>query len=360
MIIYFDTLHLYYLTQYLPVYRELVRRGIEAVFVFYRQGTTDTVAACVIESEKLPAVWVDTVAKAASLYREKRPDWVVFGNAFSLLADLDRHSKTAQLYHAIGMKNDVYQPGLMKMDIRFTEGPHYTEILERLFPGCALLEVGYAKLDPLFGQKAHRPAIDYDHTGLDRHHPTLLYAPTFYPSSIEMMPDDLPDLFPGYNVIIKPHMFTYSKPRYRRQRRKLDIWAGYDNCFVVEPSAFNLLPYMNSADLMISDASSALFEFAALDKPVIWCDFLKLRWTYRGLFRYRFKRRMDPFIDQYADISLHAPTVDTLRDCVRHQLQHVEQFQAKRREYTARLIGITDGRVSQRIVDYFETAMASK
>ncbi|RTZ98978.1 MAG: CDP-glycerol--poly(glycerophosphate) glycerophosphotransferase, partial [Deltaproteobacteria bacterium] len=45
MIIYFDTLHLYYLTQYLPVYRELVRRGIEAVFVFYRQGTTDTVAA---------------------------------------------------------------------------------------------------------------------------------------------------------------------------------------------------------------------------------------------------------------------------------------------------------------------------
>ncbi len=357
MIIYFDTLHLYYLTQYLPVYRELERRGGRVVFVVYRHDTTDAIVRQIIDSENLPVVWVDNTEEAVAYYRKNPPDWVVFGNVFSRLVHLHPHTKTAQLYHGIGMKNDVYQPGLMKMDIRFTEGPHYTETLERLFPGCALLEVGYAKLDPLFGPESHRPVIDFDRIDLDSHRLTLLYAPTFYPSSIERMPDDLPDLFSDFNLIIKPHMFTYSKPRYRNQRRKLKTWSTYANCFVVGASAFNLLPYMNSADLMISDASSALFEFAALGKPVIWCDFLKLRWTYRGIFRYRFKQRMDPFIFQYADIGLHAPNVDMLRECVMHQLQHGEQFQNKRREYTARLIGVTDGRVSERIVDYFEKAV---
>ncbi len=356
MMICFDTLHLYYLTQYLPVYRILEQRGIRALFLVYRHQVTDAIVKEIIDTEKLPVVWVDTAGQAAAYCRENQPDWVVFGNSFSRLADLHPMTKTAQLYHGIGMKNDVYQPGLMEMDIRFTEGPHYTETLARLFPGRPLLEVGYAKLDPLFGPESHRPGIDFERVGLDAHRPTLLYAPTFYPSSIEMMPDNLPDHFSEFNLIVKPHMFTYSKPRYKNQQRKLCSWDAYANCFVVKASAFNLLPYMNSADLMISDASSALFEFAALGKPVVWCDFLKLRWTYRGLFRYRFKQRMDPFIYQYADIGIHAPNFDRLRECVIHQLEHGEEFQAKRQEYTARLIGVTDGRVSERIVDFFETA----
>jgi CDP-glycerol glycerophosphotransferase (TagB/SpsB family) len=355
MTLYFDTLHLYYLTQYLPVYRELERRGIRAVFIFYRNGATDKIVAQIIEKEQLPAIWVDSVNQAAACYLKDEPDWVVFGNSFSPLAQLHPGTKTAQLYHAIGMKNDVYQKGLMEMDIRFTEGPHYTEVLERLFPGRPMLEVGYAKLDPLFGPKPDRPEIDFDRIGLPADQPTLLYAPTFYPSSIEMMPDDLPAHFSDYNLIVKPHMFTFSKARYKKQVKKLKGWAAYANCVVTDPFLFNLLPYMNSADLMISDASSALFEFAAMDKPVIWCDFLKLRWTYRGIFRYRFKRRMDQRIYQYADIGKHASGFDTLRDCVLHQLQHIEEFQGKRREYTARLIGVTDGFVSKRIVDYFET-----
>ncbi len=355
MIVYFDTLHLYYLTQYLPVYRELARRRLSVVFVFYRNPASDAAARYIIDTEELPAVWVDTPEDAAALYRRKGPDWVVFGNGFAPLAKLGSPTRTAQLYHGIGMKNDVYQPGLMKMDIRFTEGPHYTDILARLFPGRPMCEVGYAKLDPLFGPAEDRPAVDLAGAGLSSSRPTLLYAPTFYPSSIEMMPDDLPARFAGFNLIVKPHMFTYSKPRYEKQRRKLARWATHANCLLVEAAAFNLLPYMNTADLMISDASSALFEFAALNKPVIWCDFLKLRWTYRGPFRYRFRRRMDQRIDRYSDIGRHAPDFETLGACVRHQLRHRGQFEAKRREYTARLIGVTDGRVSVRIADYLET-----
>lgn len=350
--IYFDTLHLYYLTQYLPVFRELEKRGLKANFVFYRNPKTESMVKDVIAHEMLPSLWVDSLEQAKALYQKEQPAWVIFGNGFAPLDELPKAVKTAQLYHGIGMKSDVYQPALMMMDIRFIEGPHYTEALTRLFPGRPMLEVGYAKLDPLFGPMAQRPVLDLARIGLSAQKPTLLYAPTFYPSSIERMPDDLPDHFNNANLIIKPHMFSYSKARYKNQRKKLNVWSQYDNCFTADPSLFNLLPFMNTANLMISDASSALFEFAALNKPVIWCDFLKLRWTYRGIFRYRLNRRMDQSILQYADIGRHASSFDSLKKAVWNQLENPDQFEKNRRTYTSRLIGKTDGQVSKRIVDY--------
>src|SRR3546814_14039365 len=82
-----------------------------------------------------------------------------------------------------------------------------------------------------------------------------------------------------------------SSDLYAAQRRKLDVWGRHANVHVADLAAYSLLPYMGSADLMISEASSALFEFAALDKPIVWCDFLKLRWSYRGPLRFRSEER---------------------------------------------------------------------
>ncbi len=348
----FDTLHLYYLTQYLPVYHELAKRDISAEFLFYGFENNQSIAKRVITDENLSVKWVTSVTAAKDYYLRNYPDWVIFGNGFKLVAELPSSIKTAQLYHGIGMKSDVYQPSLMEMNIRFIEGPHYTEILSRRFPDRPTLEVGYAKLDPLFGPTSHQHVADLIKMGLSPQKPTLLYAPTFYPSSIEMMPEDLPAHFSKANLIVKPHLFTYSKKRYKKQRGLLRKWEQFDNCALVEPSFFNLLPFMNAADLMISDASSALFEFAALDKPVVWCDFLKLRWTYKGIFRYRLNRRMDASIRRYEDICHHAENVDSLKQAVWQQLENPDLYSEKRREYTARLIGTTDGRVSERIVDY--------
>lgn len=348
----FDVLHLYYLTQFLPVLRALTARGVECRFCFYRDAEMRRALDQVIEHEELPVVWVESQEQAASYYREQRFDWLIFSNAFRHLSMLAVQTRTAQLYHGIGMKSDVYNPGLMEMDIRFVEGPHYTKILQELYPGRALLEVGYAKLDPLFVPIKQRPRLDLTALELDPTKATILYAPTFYPSSIELMSDDWPAQFAEFNLIVKPHFFTWSKSRYHKQRRKLALWARASNVHVPDPHVFNLLPFMGTADLMISDASSALFEFAALDKPVIWCDFLKLRWSYRGPLRYRLTRRMDASIDQYRDICTHAASYGELKKQVRAQLGNPAEYSAKRQAYTQRLIGKTDGKVSQRIADY--------
>ncbi len=132
----------------------------------------------------------------------------------------------------------------------------------------------------------------------------------------------------------------------------LEHWAGFDNVYLAPVEQFNLLPFMVTADLLISDVSSALFEFTALDKPVVWCDFFHLRWAYRGLFRFRFNKRVDADLYKYADVAAHAKTFLQLKAVVEQQINDEKMFSAQRKKYTEKLAGNVDGNCGSRIVDY--------
>jgi len=348
----FDVEHIYYLTQYLPVYSELRERGIESRFLGHEKSPAVAINHAVAARGGIEIEWVERAEEAVAYYHAHKPDWIIFGNGCDFLSRLPARCRTAQLYHGIGMKSDVYKPDIMAMDVRFMEGPFYTREVARRYPDRKLFEVGYAKLDPLLG--GNRPDRDASlrNWGLDPGRSTLLYAPTFYPSSIGCMPEDWPRQLGEYNLIVKPHQFTLSKSRYRDQRRKIARWSEFPNVHVAPMDAVIPIPYMAVADLLISEASSMLFEFAALDKPVIWCDFLKLRWTYRGPFSYRLEKRMDGRIQRYRDICPHAANYSHLNDLIGQQLQNSAEFSSRRKQYSAEIVGPTDGKTSRRIVDY--------
>jgi CDP-glycerol glycerophosphotransferase (TagB/SpsB family) len=109
---------------------------------------------------------------------------------------------------------------------------------------------------------------------------------------------------------------------------------------------------MATADLLMSDASSAIIEFAALDKPVIWCNFLQLRWNYRGIFSYRFKNRMDKDYNEYSKIAVQSDSYEALIDNIKEQILNPTSFSKKRLQYANKLAGSLDGKASQRIIDY--------
>lgn len=348
----FHVEHLYHLPQFLPVVRELMRQHASVTVVFESLQALRRALAAGTNFHGAKTEAVEDKTAALTRLADMAPDWVVFGNTPPVENHFPSKTRTAMLYHGVGIKQVYYSPSLMRCDLRFVEGPYRVTELERLFPNgpARIAGVGFAKLDPLFDGSLTRANFDFSAAGLDAKRPTVLYAPTFYPSSLECLPRNWPLSLDGVNLIIKPHEFTLTKRRYRAQRSLLNRWEKLPGVHVTSPEQFNLLPYMAAADILVSEASSALFEFTALNRPVVWCDFYHLRLGHRGPFRPRFEKRMDRAIERFADIAAHAATPAQLTEVIRNELTTPQRLASIRRAYTEKLIGATDGVTSRRIV----------
>lgn len=353
MKVYFDTQNAYYLPQYWPVCAELSRRGHTCTFVLYGDDGLALPDGDGLAGHGVKSLRVNDSTEAHALYKEHKPDWILFGNGFEGLDEIHESSNSAQLGHGIGPKPSYYHKSYTPMSVRFIEGSLRLETIQKLYPTGTFVQTGFAKLDPLFS--GEEPGLDLVAAGLDSDKPTILYAPTFKPSTLECFPDAWPRDFGDYNILVKPHAFTLTKPRYRKQRKKLVKWSKFDNVYVSKVEEVSLLPFMMVADLLMSEASSTLFEFAALDRPVVVCNFPNLHWTYRGPFRYRYNRRFNnDNTVEYTDLGQHVSSYAGVRAAVVHQLRHLEEYQTRRHQYTVDHVGPTDGRASARIADYLE------
>ncbi len=348
----FDTQNVYYLPQYTPVLSELRRRGHQGSFGCYTDKNKEKAFTETLEALESPVYWFNGEEQAAAKYAAARPDWIIFGSGFQHLDKLDAHTQSGQLGHGIGPKPSYYNKSYIPMSVRFIEGAERLEIIQSRYPKSKFVQTGFSKLDPLFNGTAK--GLDLDALGLDKGRPTILYAPTFNPSSLERFPDKWPADFPNHNILIKPHAFTYTRSAYRGQRKKLKSWSKFPNSHVAEPAEISLLPYLYSADILLSEASSTLFEFAALDRPVVVCNFFKLKWSYWGPLKYRFERRFRQGDVPFDDIGAHASSYRDLLRIIPEQLENPGQFKDQRTRYTADHVGPTDGRSSARVVDYLE------
>ncbi len=352
MNVYFDVQEMYYLPQYAPIIASLNQEGALATLVMYR-SEVDTASQIALVMSACPGTaieWVLNEAQARDLYLKKKPDWLVIGNNFGYLESIHSNTQTALVSHGIGPKACYYDVSDSATSVRFVEGPYRTKRLQEMYPNQNFIDTGYAKLDPIVnGEMRH---IKPSGWGLDDSKKTILYAPTFYPSSIECLSKHFPKEFSEYNVILKPHYFSLANAKYKKQKRLLEVWGESDNVYLAGLDEVNIIPFMAVADVLISDASSTLFEFAALDKPVVWCDFYKLRWGYRGLLKYRFKKRMDEDLYKYADIAVHAKSYEDLKGCVDSQIKYPSSFAQQRKKCTLALAGKVDGHCSKRITDY--------
>lgn len=350
MFVLFDTVNIYYLPQYIPICQKLLASGHRVKFICYRNKSKSETYESFFSEHNFEYCFVDNASAASEVYLALKPDWIFFGNSYDYLSRLDLKTKTAQLGHGVGPKPSYYHKSKTPMTVRFMEGATRLIKIQELYPNDNFVQVGYSKLDPLY--QGTEEGLNFDKLKLDRTKKTILYAPTFNPSSLECFPDNWPLQFNGYNVLIKPHTFTYMRSQYKKQRQKLSKWAKFDNVYVASEKDLSLLPFMKDADILLSEASSTLFEFSALDKPVIVCDFFKLKWSYRGPFRYRFEKRFGQDNVLYKDIGQHINSYKDLSAAIELQLSKPETYKDNRKQYTIDHVGPTDGLSSQRIVDY--------
>jgi hypothetical protein len=333
---------LYHLPHFLPVADEMQRRGLPHGWLF-KNETERTIARTSFspDSEFITGRPEDTKVKT---------EFFIFGNSYRNLGSV--HGVTVLIYHGIGTKSCYYEDDLADFDIRFVEGEYRRRELDSRSPNRKQDRpvVGFSKLDPAVYFNPTEREASLISLGLIPSRKTILYAPTYYPSSIELMNRDFPDELSDFNIIIKPHQFSYSD-KYKKQRLLMEHWKGYDNVYLAKPEDFDILPFFSISDVMISDESSAIFEFAALGRPVIRNRFVKLRPSYR-IFPWKLRKRMDSNIEQYFDIARNAydytKTLQILQDVIKNPSINQTMIQ----KYSNDLLGEIDGKVSERIVDY--------
>jgi len=205
-------------------------------------------------------------------------DIVITGDT---LRDAPAYGKTLLIFlnHGTGIKNILYRNLRKVQNDRyqiFVEGQHRVESLMKS-PWLGKSEVhliGLPKLDFYFqGRYAERDTL-LERWGLDPKRKTLLYAPTYKPTSLYQVKDDIFEQTRDLNLIVKLHPYSWmGKYAPHRQHRIYEKRVKrYSHAVLLPFEEYNIVPYYAVADVVMSEASSTVFDFLAFKKYGIIYD----------------------------------------------------------------------------------------
>jgi CDP-glycerol glycerophosphotransferase (TagB/SpsB family) len=177
-----------------------------------------------------------------------------------------------QVFHGYAAEKKDHWIIRRYFDTYFTQGPYFTshfEMLAKEYGDFEVRETGWTKQDWI---KEHLHDFDLRKAELLAKHGKkriVIYAPTFSPklTSLPYMKQPLEKLLEKEDdvlLIMKFHPLTASQwtDEYRE-------WAKNRNDAIYVEASENVTEYQMMSDLMISDTSSAVYEFLLLDRPVI-------------------------------------------------------------------------------------------
>lgn len=156
-------------------------------------------------------------------------------------------------------------------------------------------------------------------------------------------------------MIIKLHGFSWTQKRYRHQSEMATTVSG-GHVHLVPSEDYNIVPYYAVADALLSDMSSTLFEYLALDRPIIQTTFYAPRLKHR-ILKWRLSERLD--LERASEIDfahlLHRPA--ELRQVVSDALDNPREMSAQRQRAAESFLYRRDGQASSRLVDAIETRL---
>lgn len=282
-------------------------------------------------------------------------DVVVTGD---ILTDAARYGAALLCFinHGTGIKTILYRLLDRHRDTRymiFVEGPYRKARIADLgvLGSSEVFVVGYPKLDPIFQGKFNREEI-LAKWRLDPSRPTVLYAPTYKPTSLDQIRDKILPAAEGYNLLVKLHHYSWRGKYAPHWHHKIYEQAvpKYQHARLVPPEEHSILPFIFVADTMLSEASSTIFEFLALGKTGIIfdlpCDRLK---HHDGM----------PLLDEdnrrfLEGAFVHIASPDQIRDAVARALRPDQEMKQAAEHYRGELFYSLDGHASDRVVEKME------
>lgn len=202
-------------------------------------------------------------------------DVVIVGDT---VRDPRRYGETILCFvnHGTGIKNILYRNLRAHMQTRyhiFVEGDYRLERIQQAgVQGISsVYKVGLPKLDPLFRPDYPARHAILERLGLDPARPTVLFAPTYKPTCIDVVREHILSQTRDYNLIIKLHQYSWRgkyAPHWHHTLYERAV-THYPHAVLIPVDDYNILPYFHAADTLISEASSTMFDFLALDKTGI-------------------------------------------------------------------------------------------
>ncbi len=357
----FENHHLYYLPNFLPIIEEMQSRGSYDITVsmpFFVDELERTIFMDTCELLKLNVIYGNTEEDRLKTLKESEFDIVMVGNVGQLNNVVSKNTVAVMVYHGIGLKQTYYRDIDPRIDIRAVESQtRYEELISHGHQNLVL--TGFTKCDPLIGQGIEKE-IELVKLGLNPKQKTLLYAPSFYPTSLEKLIFHIEELAFEFNILIKLHNFSWHQDRYIYQSKAMKtLEEKNSNIFLARPEHFNIIPFYLLSDLLISDISSTLYEFLPLNRPLIMAECFTLRMKHR-VFKNRFLKKIDLNRMEKVDFAYRLAYPENLSTLVYHALDYPEELQEERQLAQKEYLYKMDGKASKRIVDAIENSVKKR
>ena len=226
-----------------------------------------------------------------------------------------------------------------RWDFSVSSNRFSTEIWERVYPtSYESLEVGYPRNDVLVNAGEDEVRRIRAELGIEPGQIAILYAPTHREHRSSYVPVlDLAavaaGLGPEYVVLARAHYFYDADPSLRELHRE-----GRVRDVASHPSVEELCL---AADVLLTDYSSIMFDYAVLDRPIVihapdWEAYRALRGTY---------------FDLMAEPPGHVTrTEDEVIAALRSGAASGEAATRARAEFRARFCSLEDGHAAERVV----------
>ena len=266
--------------------------------------------------------------------------------------------------HSISIKSQRYRSLAKQSNVRylrFVEGQYRIDMFGKmgLSDNIELHVVGTPKLDAYFsGKYSNREFLE--NLGLDPEKRTVLYAPSYKPTSIFDLGREITSkaLTDKYNVIIKLHPYSWAgKYASHKQHKYIQKCVKSNPKVVLVPkSDHNIVPYLFAADTLISDASGVINEFLVLEKCGVIFD--------KGFSEISHSDGEPVLVenlqDWLKDIFLYISSPGELEKAIEQAINPDAERKSKLLEKKNYLCNMTDGKAVKRIKTILEEKVKRK
>ncbi|MEA1986725.1 MAG: CDP-glycerol glycerophosphotransferase family protein [Candidatus Marinimicrobia bacterium] len=235
-----------------------------------------------------------------------------------------------QIFHGLGIEKESHYSIKHFFDIFLTSGPFVTKKFNKLqkeHKYFLVKETGWAKIDHILNYPTKNIKEKYS---IPNDKKIILYAPTFS-NKLESASKIIPNL----PTLINENEFWLVKLHELADKKIIKLIENYDNVKLIND--FDITPYLHIADIMISDISSVVYEFMALDKPVI---------TYK--------------IKQRTDKGINCENIDELKNAIKRSLKFPNEYRENRKKHLQEINPYLDGKISENIVKYLISVKENK